>query len=354
MTAQGNVPPSNSSGDKPRSRRSGGGLTLRDVARIANVAPITASRALNMPDSVSPAILQRVRDAVEQIGYVPNLLAGGLASKRSRLVAAVVPTITGSVFLEMVQALTETLAAGGYQLMLGQSGYENSREDALLEAIIGRRPDGVILTGIMRSDKVRRRLQASGIPVVETWDLTPTPIDMLVGFSHEHIGVEVAEYLHRRGRRKVATISANDERAVRRNQAFSSAAMRLGMAGSEGVPSCIVTAPTTVGGGREGLRRLLSEHPGIDSVFCSSDMLALGVMTEARVMGVKVPDQLAVVGLGDLSFSRDLDPSLTSVHIDGTAIGTRAASLIIERAAGHMVAEPVCDVGFSIVERASS
>ncbi|MES2150615.1 MAG: LacI family DNA-binding transcriptional regulator [Pseudomonadota bacterium] len=337
----------------PRSRRAGGGYTLRDVAKLANVAPITASRALNMPDSVSPAVLERVREAVERIGYVPNLLAGGLASRKSRLVAALVPTITGSVFLEMVQALTEALAAGGYQLMLGQSGYENSREDALLEAIIGRRPDGVILTGIMRSDKVRRRLQASGIPVVETWDLTPTPIDMLVGFSHEKIGVAVAEYLHGRGRRKVATISANDERAVRRNRAFSDAAIRLGMAATS-VPSCIVAAPTTLGSGRAGLRQLLEQDPGIDAVFCSSDMLALGVMTEARAMKIAVPKQLAVVGLGDLSFSRDLDPALTSVRIDGTAIGTRAAQLIMQRAAGRSVDEPVCDVGFSIVERASS
>ena len=150
--------------------------------------------------AVSDEIRQRVLEVVERIGYVPNMLAGGLASKKSRLVAAVVPTITGSVFLEMVQSLTETLADAGYQLMLGQSGYENSREDALLEAIIGRRPDGVVLTGIMRSEQGRRRLLASGIPVVETWDLTTAPIDMLVGFSHERIGKSVAEYLHRRGR----------------------------------------------------------------------------------------------------------------------------------------------------------
>jgi len=340
----------------PRSRRAGSGFTLRDVAKLANVAPITASRALNMPDSVSPAVLQRVRDAVERIGYVPNLLAGGLASKKSRLVAALVPTITGSVFLDMVQSLTESLAAAGYQLMLGQSGYENSREDALLEAIIGRRPDGVVLTGIMRSAKGRRRLQASGIPVVETWDLTPNPIDMLVGFSHEKIGVAVAEYLHARGRRHVGTISANDERAVRRNKAFSDAAVRLGMVepGSDGVPSCIVAAPTTVGSGRAALGELLARHPSTDAIFCSSDMLALGVMTEARVRNIAVPQQLAVVGLGDLRLSRDLDPALTSVRIDGTAIGSLAAHLIIERAAGRSVADRVNDVGFSIVERASS
>src|SRR5450830_1803591 len=138
--------------------RKGAGLTLRDVAKLAGVAPITASRALNTPDAVSETVLKKVREAVERTGYVPNLLAGGLASKKSRLVAAVVPTIVEPIFLETVQSLTESLAAAGYQLMLGQSGYENSREDALLEAIIGRRPDGVVLTGIMRSPESRKRL----------------------------------------------------------------------------------------------------------------------------------------------------------------------------------------------------
>src|SRR4051812_41912877 len=112
---------------KPKGRRKGSGFTLRDVAKLAGVAPITASRALNTPDAVSPAVLQRVRAAVEHTGYVPNMLAGGLASRKSRLVAAVVPTIAGPVFLETVQSLTEALANSGYQLMLGQSGYENSR-----------------------------------------------------------------------------------------------------------------------------------------------------------------------------------------------------------------------------------
>ena len=338
-----------------RSRRGSGGLTLRDVAKLAGVAPITASRALNTPDAVSPAILARVREAVERTGYVPNMLAGGLASKKSRLVAAVVPTISGSVFLEMVQSLTEVLAQSGYQVMLGQTGYENSREDALLEAIIGRRPDGVVLTGIMRSAQGRRRLLASGIPVVETWDLTPTPIDMLVGFSHARIGVAVAEFLHRKGRKRVATIGGSDERAARRHQAFADAALRLGMAGgAEAVPNCVVPAPTTVGSGREALRHLLASDPDIDAVYCSSDLLALGVMTEAQAQGIAVPRQLAVVGLGDLGFSRDLYPALTTVRIDGTAIGSTAAHFIIERAEGRQIAEPVCDVGFSIIERDSA
>lgn len=333
--------------------RKTGGFTLRDVAKLAGVAPITASRALNTPDAVSAKVLQKVQAAVQQTGYVPNLLAGALASQKSRLVAAVVPTLSGPMFLETVESLTDTLAAAGYQVMLGQSGYENSREDALLDAIIGRRPDGIVLTGINRSAQARRRLLASGIPVVETWDLTPTPVDMLVGFSHEKIGIAVAQYLHAAGRRRVAAIGASDDRSRRRVSAFSQEAIRLGMAPASDIPSCEVAAPTTLGNGRSGLKQLLARAPDIDAVFCSSDMLALGVMIEAQASNISIPQQLAVIGLGDLGFSRDLQPPLTTVRIDGTVIGSTAARFIIARSEGKTVAEPVCDIGFTIIERAS-
>ena len=223
---------------------------MSDVAKVAGVSAITASRALNTPDLVSPATLHRIRQAIERTGYVPNMLAGGLASSRSRLVAALVPTIAGPVFLETIQALTEALAAAGYQLMLGQSGYTGSREDALLDAIIGRRPDGIVLTGIMHSPGGRKRLLAAGIPVVETWDLTPTPIDMLVGFSHDRVGTAVAEFLHAKGRRRLAIITADDHRAGLRRNAFVEAAVRLG---SGNIPVAVVPAPTTLGSGRRGL-----------------------------------------------------------------------------------------------------
>src|SRR5450759_4412677 len=223
-----------------RTRRGSGAVTLHDVARLADVAPITASRALNTPDRVSQEVLQKVTDAVRRTGYVPNLLAGGLASMRSKLVAAVVPTIGGPVFLQTVQSLTSALAERGYQLMLGQSGYVDSREDALLEAIIGRRPDGIVLTGIMHSAEGRRRLLAAGIPVVETWDLTPTPLDMLVGFSHVDVGRAVADFLHAKGRRRFALVAGDDERAKRRQQAFQAAARAAGL---RDVPVVNVPAP---------------------------------------------------------------------------------------------------------------
>jgi len=341
--------------DIPKRRRNSGGITLRDVARLAGVAPITASRALNNPSVVSDAIMQRVKDAVAQTGYVPNMLAGGLASRKSRLVAAVIPTIAGNVFLEMVQSLTAALAQHGYQVMLGQSGYEDSREDELLEAIIGRRPDGVVLTGIMHSSAGRKRLLNSGIPVVETWDLAPNPIDMLIGFSHEKVGQAVAEYLYARGRRRVATLGADDDRAQRRMRSFSETAIALGMAapGETAIPALVAPAPTNTGFGRTGLRALLAQHPDIDAVFCSSDMVALGVLTEAQALGIAVPEQLAVIGLGDLAFARELHPALTTVRIDGALIGTTAARFILDRSQEREVGERILDIGFSIIERSS-
>ena len=334
-----------------RSRRGSGAVTLHDVAKLAGVAPITASRAVNNPGQVSEEVRKKVGDAIARTGYVPNRLAGGLASTRSRLVAAVVPTISGPVFLETVQSLTQALAERGYQLMLGQAGYAGNREDALLEAIIGRRPDGIVLTGIMHSAEGRKRLLASGIPVVETWDLTPTPIDMLVGFSHLEVGRSVAQFLHDKGRRKFGVVAGDDERAKRRFAAFQAAAQALGL---QAVRAVVVPAPTTLKSGRAALAELLGADSGIDAIFCSSDLLALGVMTEARVRGVSVPQRLAVVGFGDLEFAEDLDPSLTTVHIKGAAIGRQAAQFIVDRAEGRAVENRVVDIGFSIVERNSS
>lgn len=332
-------------------RRGTGGITLSDVAKLAGVSAITVSRALNTPGMVSGETLQRVRDAVARTGYVPNLVAGGLASNRSRLVAALIPTIAGSVFLETVQALTDTLAQGGYQLMLGQSDYTGSREDALIDAIIGRRPDGIVLTGIMHSPQGRRRLLASGIPVVETWDLTPTPIDMLVGFSHEKVGAAAAQYLYDRGYRQLAIVTADDHRASLRRSGFE---LQMKTLGQSQVPVCVVSAPSTLGNGRAGLLDLLKHHPDIDAVFCSSDVLSHGVLTQAQAQGLVVPRDLAVMGFGNLGFSASTHPALTTVNIDGVAIGQQAARFIMDRVEGRDTGPRIRDIGFSITERDSA
>ena len=335
--------------DNPRrSRRSSGAITLRDVAKLAGVAPITASRVMNTPDQVSPEVRQRVLDAVQRTGYVPNRMAGGLASARSRLIAAVVPSTVMSVFMETIEALNSTLFDAGYQLMLGQSGYSADREELLLEAIIGRRPDGIFLTGIMGAGKGRTRLVASGIPVVETWDLTPTPIDMLVGFSHLDIGRAVAQFFVAKGRKRLALVTAEDERAARRAAAFAEAAEQAGL---PPVHVVNVGAQRSLRSGRDALARLVDECPEVDAVFCSSDLLAVGVATEARARQIAVPGRLAIMGFGDVPFVADMLPALSTVQINGAHIGRLAAQYLMDRAEGREVDPAVVQVDFSIVER---
>lgn len=326
------------------------GLTVHDIAQLASVSAMTVSRALNYPERVSPDTLARVRAVVSQTGFVPNGMAGSLRTARVRLVAAVLPTLTSPVFQETIQALNQALQQQGYQLMVGQSGYDAASEDQLLDAIIRRRPDGIVLTGILHSAAGRRQLLASGIPVIETWDLTPTPIDMLVGFSHERIGADLCRYLYQRGYRRPALLSADDERALRRMAGFQRAASELGL---PEVQTRLVPAPTTLGSGRAGLAQLLQSDLPPDAICCSSDMLALGVLIEAQARGLAVPQQLGVVGLGDLEFAKDLQPALTTVRIDGSRIGRVAAQFIVDRAEGRTIEQPVVDIGFEIIERAS-
>ncbi|KAF1046098.1 LacI family DNA-binding transcriptional regulator [Xylophilus sp.] len=331
-------------------------ITLVDVARVAGVSKITASRALSNPALVTPETRQRVHDAVRATGYVPNLVAGGLKSNRSRLIACVVPTISsGSAFLSAVQAMSATLAAAGYQVMLGEKGYDPAREEALVDAVIARRPDGIVVVGVMQSEAARERLRATGLPVVEAWDMTDAPIDMVVGFSHEAAGEAIASYLHAQGRRRLALITASEPRAVLRARGFQAGARRLGLVqGTEdGLPAYQGGAPSRMRHGREGLAALLQRHPEIDAVYCASDLIAVGALMEAGLQGIAVPQRMAVVGFGDLDFAADTVPALTTLRVDSAVIGRAAAHAILARMDGTGPDEPVRDFGFQMVVRDS-
>jgi LacI family gluconate utilization system Gnt-I transcriptional repressor len=285
--------------------------------------------------------------AVELTGYIPNLLAGGLKSKRSLMVASLVPTISVSQFLPTVQALTSTLDEAGYQLILGQSGYDHAREEALLNTMMSRRPDGIVITGLVHSPQARARLLRAGIPVVETWDLSDRPVDMLVGFSHLKVGSAVAGYFLSKGWQRVGIATADDQRGRMRREGF------VATLGRE-VPTAWVPAPSSLALGRRALADLLAQEPALQAVCCSSDSLAQGVIVEAQARGLRVPQELAVCGFGGADFAAHLQPSLTTVDIDGAEIGRLAAELILQRCRGESVAQPVIDVGFRIIERQST
>lgn len=329
--------------------------TLREVATLAGVSPMTASRALGKQKLVAADTAARVRAAAERLAYVPNRVAGGLSSQRSRVVIAVIPSTINPVFSDMIEALRADMLHAGYELFLGLSNYyATRREDDLLDVVIGRRPDAIVLTGVVHSPEVRWRLERAHIPIVETWDFTPTPIDMLVGFSNEQAGRAAAEYLLSRKRSRLALVVADDQRARLRQQGFKALLAERGVALAG---EAVIGAPTTVGTARDGMSKLLGVAPGIDAVFCTSDVAAMGVLYEASARGLRVPDQLAVVGFGNSNASAFTHPSLTTVAVDATRIGRETARLLLERLEGgtpRTRTPQAIDVGSYLIVRASS
>lgn len=350
--------------DHPVTARSTHGVTLFDVAKLAGVAPITVSRVMNQPDQVKESTRLKVRRVIEQTGYVRNQIAGSLASNRTRLVAVIVPMLTNPIFADTFQAVAARLAQANYQVLLGISGYQAAQEQELLEVVLSRRPDGIILTGTIHTEVSRKRLRSTGIPVVETWDMTDDPIDMLVGFSHETIGRREAQHLLAQGYRDFALIEVDDPRGMRRSNSFIQELARRGVTPIDrqtfhGLPS--------LEQGRQGLVNILHLlRPAPDQaapagirrpliLVCTSDTLAHGVLTEAASRGITVPGQIAVMGFGDMNFAAHTFPALSTVKIDGAYIGQRAAAALLERLKEPYGAEPVTmDVGFTLVDRDST
>lgn len=316
---------------------------------MAGVSQVTVSRALSDPSKVSPKTLEKIRQAIDATGFVRNAVAGALASRKSRLVSALVPSITNIIYSSMVRALSERLREHGYQILLSETGFSEADEEEAILAHLSRQPDAIFLTGIRHSPQARRLLLGAGIPVVELWDATDNPIDLCVGFDHAGSARAAAEFALERGYRKGATITASDERAKRRRAAFSDR-----FAGGT-VPDIDVGGPASIVAGREGLARLVDAHDLSGAIlFCSSDILAHGAMIEAHARGLRVPEDVAVMGFGDQDFACHLEPALTSVRIDRELLGQTAANTILDRIDGRNSAVPaVTALSFEIIDRAS-
>jgi LacI family gluconate utilization system Gnt-I transcriptional repressor len=328
-----------------------GNATLADVSKLAGVSSMTVSRALNKPDLVSEKTLKKVQAAVDQLGYVPNLLAGGLVSRQSKLIAVLVPTIANSIFAEMIQALMDQLDTRGYHTVLGITQYKEDKEESLVNTLLGRRPDGIVLVGTDHSERTRTVLKRAGIPVVEAWDWCDDPIDTLVGFSHQQIGQSIAEFITQKQYRRCAIISVDDPRGLRRSQAIEA---QLTNSACE-TKTLYLPTPATLHTGRQGLSVFLDEHGFTpDIVVCSSDTVAQGVMAEAQARNLSIPKDLAVLGFGNLSSAAFLTPSLSTVHLDSAKVGEHIAHALIARVEGGEVTPSRVDVGFGLIERNST
>ncbi|HEX2542337.1 MAG TPA: LacI family DNA-binding transcriptional regulator [Caldimonas sp.] len=324
---------------------------MEDVARAAGVSMVTVSRALNTPDKVASATLADVRSAIERLRYVHNLTAGSLASRRSRIVAAIVPTIASSIFSDTVDGLAQALSPHRYQLLLGQSDYREDEEAALIAAFLGRGVDGLLLIGVKHARGVRATLQRAGIPVVETWDLTGRPIDMLVGFSNEEAGRAAARHLIGKGYGSLGFIGGADDRSASRLQGFRAEARAQGL---DDIAVAQVPAPSSVPDGAAAMGELLQGASPPRAVFCTNDMLAAGARFHCQRRGIDIPGGIALMGFADLPIAACMEPALTSVQVRAHAMGQRAGELMIGRLTGAPRPERIIDLGFAVIERKSA
>ncbi|MCP5284689.1 MAG: LacI family DNA-binding transcriptional regulator [Burkholderiaceae bacterium] len=341
----------------PRQRRGHGRVTLRDVAAAAGVTAITVSRYLRQPGVVAPATADAIQAALSATGYVPNKQAGVLASGRGSVVAALVPNLAHSIFAETLQGLSRKLEAAGLELLVAATGYSLEREEAQIRALLGWAPRALVVTGRHHTTgalRLLREAQAGGCAVVEMWDLHARRHDGFaqVGFSHRAAGRRMAEHLLARGHQRLAYVDsavAGDDRARERGDGFVTAAQ------AAGAEVLRLTAPAgePISAGRAvpGLLREAANPP--TACALANDHLACGALLGAQALGLRVPDDLALLGFGDFELAAHLAPGLTTLAPPRREIGERAAALLLAEP-GHGAAPRRVVVDCPLVQRGSS
>lgn len=314
--------------DTIRKRRSSGRARIHDVAALAGVSAITVSRFFNEPERVSPALRSRIAAAVERTGYVQNLVAGGLASARGKIVAAIIPNIANSIFADTIQGLGDTLAKFGFQLLLASSGYSMEREENALRAILGWSPAAIVLTGSFHTPAVEQLLRQANMPIVETWDFRPERPYLQVGFSHRAVGRDTTRYLYDKGYRNIVFVEggvAEDFRALERAAGYEETMHALGLK-----PTVFKsTIATPLEAGKAALLELTGRTRKTDAIIFANDNLAAGAILEGLRSGLKIPERCAIAGFGDFSIADKLLPSLTTIRPPRYEIGTLTAQIIL-------------------------
>lgn len=323
---------------------------IAEVAARAGTSPITVSRVLREPEKVAPATRARVMAAIEALGYIPNLAASSLASRRSGFVGLLLPTIGNSIFAETVRGVTDAVATAGLQLLMGDFRYSEEGERSLIRALLGRQPEALVVIGVVRDPVLRGMLARLTIPVIETWDLTEDPVDTVVGFSNYEAGAAMARHFLERGRRRLAFIGGKDHRAEMRCAGFAAV---LAEAGAP-APHRHIADGIGVAEGRRALAGVLEAAPGTEGVFFATDVFAFGGLLECQRRGIAVPAQLALAGLGDLELAGEFAPALTTVGIPAYEIGRKAGEIVVSRLAGAAAGPRTWDLGFSILARDST
>ncbi len=316
--------------------------TMQDVARRAGVSSMTVSRALRDGASIATDTRRKIMAAVEELGYVLDQSAGSLSSKRTGFVAAIIPSINNSNFADTARGLTDALEGAGLQLLMGYADYSIEKEEALIEAMLRRRPEAIVVTGGKHTDRGRKLLEQSGIPVIETWDMPPKPVRHVVGFSNADAAAALVKYLHNKGYRKIAFIGGTtnrDTRGADRRAGYEAAMNALGL--EERRVISFGTPPISMKQGGEAIVRLIEQWPEVEAAICVSDLSAFGALVECQRRNWPVPQRIALAGFGDFEISSCSHPTLTTVGVNCYDIGNQTGMLLLQAIDGERKGKPL-------------
>nr|WP_283424745.1 LacI family DNA-binding transcriptional regulator [Shimia sagamensis] len=306
-------------------------LTLRDVSEASGVSEMTVSRVLRNRGDVSATTRDKVLMAAKELGYVPNKIAGALASQRVNLVAVIIPSLSNMVFPEVLSGISQVLEDTELQPVVGVTDYLPEKEEKVLYEMLSWRPSGVIIAGLEHTEAARTMLQASGIPVVEIMDTDGDPVDAMVGISHRRAGREMAAEILKAGYRKIAFLGTKmplDHRARKRFEGFTEV---LAKSGVEVVDREFYSGGSALAKGREMTEAVLERSPDVDFIYYSNDMIGAGGLLYLLEKGIDVPGQIGLAGFNGVELLQGLPRQLATMDACRREIGTKAAEIIAAR-----------------------
>ncbi|MCV6584421.1 MAG: LacI family DNA-binding transcriptional regulator [Marinibacterium sp.] len=333
-------------------------LTLRDVSEASGVSEMTVSRVLRNRGDVSDATRVRVLAAAKELGYVPNKIAGALASSRVNLVAVIIPSLSNMVFPEVLTGVNQVLEDTELQPVVGVTDYLPEKEERVLYEMLSWRPSGVIIAGLEHTDACRAMLQAAGIPVVEIMDTDGKPVDAMVGISHRRAGREMARAILKAGYSRIGFMGTKmplDHRARKRFEGFTEV---LAKSGIEIADRDFYSGGSALAKGREMTAAMLERSPDLDFLYYSNDMIGAGGMLYLLEKGIDIPGQIGLAGFNGVELLDGLPRRLATMDACRREIGQRAAEIIAGRLAepaqemdSHVTLTPTLDLGDTLKRR---
>jgi LacI family gluconate utilization system Gnt-I transcriptional repressor len=292
---------------------------------------MTVSRVLRNRGDVSDATREKVKKAARELGYVPNKIAGALASSRVNLVAVVIPSLSNLVFPEVLSGISEIFDDTALQPVVGVTQYKPQREESVLYEMLSWRPSGVIIAGLEHTEASRAMLSASGIPVVEIMDTDGRAIDSVVGVSHRRAGREMAKAIVAGGYSRIAFLGTKmplDHRARKRFEGFTEGLAKHGVEVAE---TSFYEGGSSLAKGREMTAEVLARDPDLDFLYFSNDMIAAGGLLHCSEAGFDIPGRIGLAGFNGLNLLKGFSTRLATMDASRHEIG-RAAADIIARA----------------------